>query len=107
MGVIRVCEKERWVSREGVNEGAGSLCNMRREPDVKDNNKISQSSAPLPVGRNHTRHKTTHCASCSDPAMLQDVPCPRHQREWPWDGAIWNAWIEGVKGLSGGRGLVS
>ena len=21
------------------------------------------------------------------------------------DGAIWNAWIEGVKGLSGGRGL--
>ena len=73
-----MCEKEGGVSREGVNEGAGSLGNMRREPDVKDNNKISQCSAPLPVGRNHTRHKTTHCVACSDPAMFQAASCPRH-----------------------------
>ena len=41
--------------------GVGSSGRVRGRPDVKDNNKISQSPAPLPVGRNHTRHKTTHC----------------------------------------------
>ena len=84
--------------------------NMRRKPDVKDNNKISQSPAPLPVERNHTRHKTTHCAACSDPAMLQATSCPSCLlSEAPegvaMDGAIWNARIEVVKGLSGVSGL--
>ena len=26
----------------------------------------------------HTQHKTTHCAACSDPAMLQAASCLRH-----------------------------
>ena len=106
---------------------------MRGRPDVNDNNKISQSLAPLPVERNHTRHKTTHCAACSDPAMLQAASCLRHQRERPWGGvlsrsvhgvgsiegvakggssggvvkggAIMNDWSEGVKELSGVSGL--
>ena len=106
---------------------------MRRRPDVKDSNKISQSPAPLPVERNHTRHKTTHCAACSDPEMLQAASCPWHQREWPWGGvfsgsghevgsiegvvkgrssggvvkggAIMNDWSEGVKELSGVSGV--
>ena len=40
--------------------------------------KIIQSPAPPPVGRNHIRHKTTHCAACSDPEMLQAASCLRH-----------------------------
>ena len=58
--VIKQTRERTWLK-----ECAWSSECVRVRPDVKDNNDITQSSAPLSVERNQIQLKTTHCAACS------------------------------------------